>query len=523
MTAAERVEMAGDESSGTKPTQWMGAVRDRAPPSLGSPGHRMRAPWATTRRPAQAIRLPGANPHGRLARCLARTWRGAAAAALVAFSVLAGTSAPASAQEIMKFFDNTGGISHTFILANYDHKVGQPVRTGSHEDGYTLTEVCLRARGYQIENSSLTIRKHGMNGELVATLQYTSASSAAWSSLATVFVPTMDVAVYSAPPNTTLEPDTTYYISAAIPSGKYTMVFPVQTLFSWWRSGNEWNLPNGYAYRHERSSGRWSENGNGQVMRLAFVGYRNSNAPLINNTPRVSGSGVDGNWLVSDAVEVLVAFDDMVDVDTSAGTPSIGIDLGGSAAEARSAAYRSGSGTRELVFGYTLDADDGMHDSMAVRANSLVVNGGSIRDTETEEDAQLTHDGAVVQGRDTRSTTLRANFRNMPERHDGETAFTVGLRFSSAPTGLSAQRDAVSVLEVTGGRVTGAREPSEDTSTAWEVTVTPEHRNEVTITLPVRACGKSHAVCADGTPLSEAAEATVPGPLPSVSISAAAG
>ena len=105
MTTAERIEMAGDESSGTKPAPWMDAVRDRARPSLGSPGHGMRAPWATTRRPAQAVRLPGANPHGGLARCLARTWRGAAAAALVAFSVLAGTPAPVSAQEITTFFD----------------------------------------------------------------------------------------------------------------------------------------------------------------------------------------------------------------------------------------------------------------------------------------------------------------------------------------------------------------------------------------------------------------------------------
>ena len=162
------------------------------------------------------------------------------------------------------------------------------------------------------------------------------------------------------------------------------------------------------------------------------------------------------------------------------------------------------------VFGYTLVADDGSHGTMAVTANSLALNGGTIRSTQSAANAQLTHVGTIIQGRSTRNAGSQARFRNVPERHDGETSFTVGLGFSSAPLGLSARRDAASVLEVTGGSVTGARETTGGATPAWEVTVTPEDRDEVTVRLPVRSCDETHAVCIDGAPLSDAVEATVP-------------
>ena len=47
----------------------------------------------------------------------------------------------------------------------------------------------------------------------------------------------------------------------------------------------------------------------------------------------------------------------------------------------------------------------------------------------------------------------------------------------------------------------------------WEVTVTPNGPgDDVTIRVPVRACSETNAVCIGGQPLSEAANAMVPGP-----------
>ena len=217
----------------------------------------------------------------------------------------------------------------------------------------------------------------------------------------------------------------------------------------------------------------------------------------------------DGRWAVGETVEVALTFSEAVEVVTGGGVPSVGIGLGGTAA--RSAAYRSGSGTTELVFGYPLVEGDGSHSVMAVTPNSLALNGGTIRGSESQADAQLAHTGAVVQGTVERNEVPEARFEDVPKRHDGETAFEVGLRFSGTPTELLAKRDAASVLEVTGGSVTGAREVIGGTSPGWEVTVAPDGPGDVSIRLPARACDEAHAVCINGQPLSEVTEATVPG------------
>ena len=104
-----------------------------------------------------------------------------------------------------------------------------------------------------------------------------------------------------------------------------------------------------------------------------------------------------------------------------------------------------------------------------------------------------------------------ASFQDVPKSHDGATAFTVGVQFSGQPAGLSATRDAASVLEVTGGSVTGARVTSKSANPAWEVTVAPDGLGEVTIEVPVRTCTEANAVCIGGRSLSRAAETTVPG------------
>ena len=131
--------------------------------------------------------------------------------------------------------------------------------------------------------------------------------------------------------------------------------------------------------------------------------------PTVDGTPRVSGAGSDGTWTEGESVGVTVTFSEAVDVATSGGTPSIGIDLGGKVS--RSAAYVSGSGTTELVFRYTLVEGDGSHTTMAVTPNSLALGGGTIRSVATDFDAELAHNGALVQGSSTRDTGPTAEFQ----------------------------------------------------------------------------------------------------------------
>ena len=74
---------------------------------------------------------------------------------------------------------------------------------------------------------------------------------------------------------------------------------------------------------------------------------------------------------------------------TDGGTPSVGVALDGTA---RQAAYASGTGTASLAFSYTVTADDGTVSAVSVTADSLGLNGGTIRDA-GGRDADLEHPG----------------------------------------------------------------------------------------------------------------------------------
>ena len=97
-----------------------------------------------------------------------------------------------------------------------------------------------------------------------------------------------------------------------------------------------------------------------------------------------SDPGTDGAYAIGDTVQATVTFTGDV---TVSGDPGLALDFGGG--ETETAAYDSGSGSAELVFTYTVAAGDLATGGIAFAANSLSLNGGSIRDG--SDDAGLTH------------------------------------------------------------------------------------------------------------------------------------
>ena len=116
-------------------------------------------------------------------------------------------------------------------------------------------------------------------------------------------------------------------------------------------------------------------------------------APTIKGSPALSDSGSDYEWTPGETVQVTLTFSEEVNVDTTDGTPSIGIQLG--ATLDLNASYTSGSGTTKLVFIYTLADDDGRHSSMFVHGDSLTLNDGTITSASSGRDAALGHTGAA--------------------------------------------------------------------------------------------------------------------------------
>ncbi len=109
---------------------------------------------------------------------------------------------------------------------------------------------------------------------------------------------------------------------------------------------------------------------------------------------------------------------------------------------------------------------------------------------------------------------LTAQFENVPEAHDGQSAFSFQVAFSE-DIGISNQTLRDESFTVTGGTITRARRV-DGRHDLWEITLKPDSREAVTITLPGgRACGTAGAVCtrADSPrPLGNSPSSTVAGP-----------
>ena len=130
----------------------------------------------------------------------------------------------------------------------------------------------------------------------------------------------------------------------------------------------------------------------------------------------------------------------------------------------------------------------------------------------TIADAEAT--GTIRNSETTLAAELTAEFRDMPETHDGESGFRFRVAFSE-DIGISFRALREDAFTVTGGRVTrGTR--VDDRRDLFEMTVEPDSGGDVTITLPAgRECGVSGAICTKGEnrqQLTNSPSATVAGP-----------
>ena len=86
-----------------------------------------------------------------------------------------------------------------------------------------------------------------------------------------------------------------------------------------------------------------------------------------------------GTYAIGENINVMVVTSENVTVNTEDGTPTITLVVG---TTEKTASYHSGTGTKALVFRYTVaDGDSDDTDGVSVKANSLALNSGTIKDT----------------------------------------------------------------------------------------------------------------------------------------------
>ena len=110
-------------------------------------------------------------------------------------------------------------------------------------------------------------------------------------------------------------------------------------------------------------------------------------APVVTSVTLVSLPTNGTTYNSGESIEVAVTFEESATVDTSQGTPSIGLTVG---TAAKTAGYLRGSGGVSPVFGYEVQGSDTDTNGVSVPANSLALNGGQIVNVDGLE-FSLTH------------------------------------------------------------------------------------------------------------------------------------
>ncbi|MDE2747137.1 MAG: SwmB domain-containing protein [Chloroflexota bacterium] len=120
------------------------------------------------------------------------------------------------------------------------------------------------------------------------------------------------------------------------------------------------------------------------------------NSPPSANTPTVTGiaitsdAGSDDLYELGDIIRVSLTFSEAVDVT---GLPKLNIDMDPADWGKKFVPYESGSGTTTLVFAHAVAEPNFSSQGIAVLADSLALNGGTIKSTASELDAHLAHAG----------------------------------------------------------------------------------------------------------------------------------
>ena len=118
------------------------------------------------------------------------------------------------------------------------------------------------------------------------------------------------------------------------------------------------------------------------------------------------------------------------------------------------------------------------------------------------------------------ATPFTAEFRNVPEMHDGASPFTFELHFSEEVPGLSyktvarrrVREDPTGLLSVTNGTINKASRTTQGSNQGWLVTVTPTGASTVRLWLPSRACDVAGSACnSAGMPLANGIGTSVVG------------
>ena len=113
-------------------------------------------------------------------------------------------------------------------------------------------------------------------------------------------------------------------------------------------------------------------------------------APTVSGVAVTSNAGSDDTYFLGETISIRLTFSENVNVT---GSPQLAIDMDPAEWGTKWAGYESGSGTASLTFTHTVVEPNYSTQGIAVLANTLELNGGSIKSASSQTDAALSHTG----------------------------------------------------------------------------------------------------------------------------------
>ena len=151
---------------------------------------------------------------------------------------------------------------------------------------------------------------------------------------------------------------------------------------------SDWSIKNKFYWK---SGSTWMiKSGSNEALSIAVRGYERG-GPTVTGVALTSDPGTDATYAIDDAVNATVTFSAAVDIT---GTPQLELDFDGTP---KPAACTAAMNTTTMVCAYTVVENDSAPNGIAIAANKLTLNGGTITATgSTTLDAVLTHAALAI-------------------------------------------------------------------------------------------------------------------------------
>ena len=305
----------------------------------------------------------------------ARPGRAAAAVLVVGLLLLGAAAAEAQTERIL--VSNTVlADDDTANTSGNDH--AQLFHTGGHTDGYLLTGVLVNSEDTEGDDFDVDICTADTTANEFPTTACTALDAP--SSFTAGFVHFTENILLSANTN---------YVVVIKQRGSGSVRLKSTTNTGEDSIGlSDWSIKNKFYWK---SGSTWMlKSGTNEALRIVVRGYERG-WPTVTGVALTSDPGTDATYAIDDAVNATVTFSAAVDIT---GTPQLELDFDGTPKAANCTAAMN---TTTMVCAYTVLENDSAPNGIAIAANKLTLNGGTITATgSTTLDAVLTHAALAI-------------------------------------------------------------------------------------------------------------------------------